>query len=292
MHYELSILVPTYNDRCKQLVGELRQQAEAVHLTYEIMVADDGSTDTEVIRENKEICQWEHCRYLQQPKNIGRAAIRNFLAQQAQYDQLLFIDSDMTMIRNDFIVRYLSVGDADVIDGGVAIGGNATLNKNLRYRYEKAAEQEHTAKKRQQKPYSDFHTANFLIRRELMLAHPFDERFRYYGYEDVFFGKQLRTAHIAITHIDNPMGFCTFEDNASFVSKSEEGLRTLHQFQSELQGFSHLLDAVNKLRPWGLLPVIRLWHRLFGNIERRLLIDKPVPLPLFTLYRLGYFLNI
>lgn len=292
MHYELSILIPTYNDLCVKLVDDLRQQAEALGLLFEIVVADDGSTDEQVKAANRQINEWSDCRYIERPENAGRAAIRNFLAQQAQYELFLFIDSDMTVVRKDFIAQYLSVADADVIDGGVAIGGDATLSKNLRYRYEKAAEKKHTAEKRRQQPYNDFHTANFLIRRELMLAHPFDERFRYYGYEDVFFGKQLRTAHITITHIDNPMGFCTFEENASFVSKTEEGLRTLHQFQSELQGFSHMFNAIDRLRPWGLLPVIRLWHRLFGNIERWLLINKRVPLPLFSLYRLGYFQNL
>ena len=93
----LSILIPTYNDLCVNLVDALRQQAEAADFAYEILVADDGSTDADVIARNSGINQWEHCQYLRQPKNIGRAAIRNYLAQTAQYDWLLFIDSDMTL---------------------------------------------------------------------------------------------------------------------------------------------------------------------------------------------------
>ena len=287
----LSILIPTYNDLCVNLVDALRQQAEEAALAYEILVADDGSTDAEVIARNSEINQWDHCQYLRQAQNIGRAAIRNFLAQQAQYDHLLFIDSDMSMVRTDYLANYLAISSAEVVDGGVCIGGDPeALKHNLRYRYEKAVEHEHTVEIRQQNPYRDFHTANFLIRRDLMLTHPFDERFHHYGYEDVLFGKQLRADRIAITHIDNPMGFCTFESNPDFVAKTEEGLRTLSQFRSELRGYSRLLTFIDGIHIPLIVSLIRLIHRLFGSIIRRNLCGHHPFLPLFSFYKLGYFL--
>lgn len=289
----LSILIPTYNDLCVRLVDDLRQQAEAAGFDYEILVADDGSTDADVIAKNSEINQWPHCHYLRQTQNIGRAAIRNHLARQARYDHLLFIDSDMTLVRPDYLSRYVSTAGDDVIDGGVCIGGDAdALKGNLRYRYEKAAEHEHTAEKRRLHPYQDFHTANFLIRRDQMLAHPFDERFRHYGYEDVLFGKQLRADRIAITHIDNPLGFCTFEPNPDFVSKTEEGLRTLCQFRHELRGYSRMLTFVDGIHIPPILWIIRLSHRLFGTLIRRNLCGHHPNLRLFGLYKLGYFLTL
>ena len=289
----LSILIPTYNDLCVRLVDDLRQQAEAAGFDYEILVADDGSTDADVIAENSEINQWPHCQYLRQSQNIGRAAIRNHLARQARYDHLLFIDSDMTLVRPDYLSRYVSTAGDDVIDGGVCIGGDAdALKGNLRYRYEKAAEHEHTAEKRRLHPYQDFHTANFLIRRDLMFAHPFDERFRHYGYEDVLFGKQLRADRIAITHIDNPLGFCTFEPNPDFVSKTEEGLRTLCQFRHELRGYSRMLTFADGIHIPPILWIIRLSHRLFGTPIRRNLCGHHPNLRLFGLYKLGYFLTL
>ena len=289
----LSILIPTYNDLCVKLVGDLRQQAETVGVMYEILVGDDGSTDATVVAKNKEIAQWQHCQYLLQPQNIGRAAIRNFLAREAHYDWLLFIDSDMTIVRPDFINNYVSLDDADVIDGGVSIGGDAGILKgNLRYLYEKTSEHEHTLEMRQKNPYQDFHTANFMIRRDLMRSHAFDERFRYYGYEDVFFGKTLKADGIMITHIDNPLGFNTFEDNPSFVAKTEEGLRTLHHFQNELRGYSRLLTFVGGIHIPVILFFIRCWHRLFGKWERRNLCGGQPYLRLFSLYKLGYYLTI
>lgn len=287
----LSILIPTYNDVCVRLVADLRQQTEQAGIVYEILVADDGSTNEDVIRENSEISQWPHCQYLRQPENTGRAAIRNLLAQTARYEHLLFIDSDMSMVRTDYLSQYLSMDSAEVVDGGVTIGGDAEVLKgNLRYRYEKAAEQEHTAERRQQNPYRDFHTANFLIRRDLMLTHPFDERFRHYGYEDVLFGKQLRADRITITHIDNPLGFCTFESNPDFVAKTEEGLQTLSQFRDELRGYSRMLTFVEGIHIPLIVSLIRLTHRLFGSFIRRHLCGTHPNLRLFGLYKLGYYL--
>ena len=289
----LSILVPTYNALCVTLVNALRLQAESSGISYEILVGDDGSTDTNVIQTNQAINDWPHCRYILRTQNSGRAAIRNFLAQQARYDYLLFIDSDMTITSPDFITRYLSVADADVIIGGVSIDGSPeALKGNLRYLYEKTEEPSHTVEHRQQMPYQHLHTANLLIRRELMLAHPFDERFRHYGYEDVLLGKTLRQHNVPITHIHNPVSFSTFESNAQFMAKTEEGLRTLHQFQSDLRGYSRLLTLVSGIHISLILTLFRLWHRLFQKAERRNLCSSRPSLLVFKLYRLGYFLSL
>ena len=289
----LSILIPTYNDLCVKLVDDLRQQAEEATIDYEILVGDDGSTNTAVVDENRKIDDWPHCHYLRHDQNIGRAAIRNFLVQEAHHDWLLFIDSDMSMVRQDYLAKYLTMESAEVIDGGVCIGGDPeALKGNLRYLYEKASEQEHTTEIRQKHPYHDFHTANFLIRRDLMSAHPFDERFRYYGYEDVLLGKQLRQSKVIIEHIDNPLGFSTFEENTQFIIKTEEGLRTLHQFQADLRGYSRLLTLVEGIHLPVILSLIRYWHKLFGKWERKNLCSPHPSLKLFKLYKLGYFLSI
>ena len=282
---ELSILIPTYNDKCYQLVSDLHQQAMSLGIVYEIVVADDGSTDKDVLAFNRAIKTLPNCRLIELPLNSGRAAIRNFLTQQAQYSWLLFIDSDMIVCRQDFLKRYVSV-EGEVLYGGVVIG-KVTKN-NLRSLYEQSKEHEHTFEKRQQSPYQDFHTANFLIRRDLMVRYPFDERFKHYGYEDVLLGKYLQQDNIQIVHIDNPLSFEIFETNEAFVSKTEEGLRTLHQFQDELRGYSRLLDFTEHHQI--VIAIVKWWHRLVGKWERRQLTGNAPILRLFSLYRLGYFL--
>ena len=288
---KVSVLIPTYNHVCVALVKGLAQQLEAVGDDYEIIVADDGSTDAATVAENQAINALPHCRYLVRQENVGRAAIRNFLVREAQQPYVLFIDSDMTLISDDYIRRYLDSDCDTVIDGGVAIGGDPdTLKGNLRYCYEKAEEARHTAPERQKSPYQHLHTANLLVRRDLMIEHPFDERFRHYGYEDVLLGKSFREQRIPIAHIDNPLGFCTFETNADFVAKTEEGLRTLGQFRDDLRGYSRLLTLISNIHIPAVLTVIRLWHRLFGRLERRNLCGNRPSITIFKLYRLGYFI--
>ena len=97
MKQELSILIPTYNTKCAGLVKALHRQAMQIEgLKFEILVADDGSTNQKTTTENnREISMLPHCSYLIRPTNSGRAAIRNYLAQSASSEWLLFIDCDV-----------------------------------------------------------------------------------------------------------------------------------------------------------------------------------------------------
>lgn len=288
---EISVLIPTYNHVCTTLVEQLLPLLVASAPRYEIVVADDGSTDASTMAENQTINSWTHCRYIVRHENVGRAAIRNFLVKEAQYAYVLFIDSDMTLLNDQLIRRYLESPCDTVIDGGVAICGDEDkLCGNLRYRYEKAEEASHTAPERQKNPYQHLHTANLFVRRDLMLQFPFDERFRHYGYEDVLLGKTFHQHQIPIGHIDNPLGFCTFETNADFVAKTEEGLQTLYLFREDLRGYSRLLTFVSNIHIPAVKTMIRLWHRIFGSLERRLLCGPRPNLTIFKLYRLGYFI--
>ena len=80
MNQGLSVLIPTYNVVCISLVEHLYVQLVTNHVAFEIIVADDGSTQPSVIEENREINQFSHCQYLERGENVGRAAIRNFLS--------------------------------------------------------------------------------------------------------------------------------------------------------------------------------------------------------------------
>ena len=225
----LSILIPTYNNVCLELVKDLQVQASLLSdFSYEILVADDGSTDKMTVKENLAINDLENCRYIEREKNEGRAVIRNFLAKEAKYEWLLFIDSNMNVINSQHLRNYQMTEECDVIYGGYQVKRNQeSLKHNLRYIFECKGIQNGDYKLRQANPYGDFHTSNFIIKRSIMLQYPLDERFRYYGYEDVLFGKTLKENHINISHIDNPLGYNHFIGNMTFVAKTEESLHTL-----------------------------------------------------------------
>ena len=291
MKSELSILIPVYNGDCRDQVEALSRQAGAIGgLRYEIIVADDGSTDRSCVERCREVEHFPHCRFIDRGVNSGRAAIRNFLAREACYEWLLFMDAEMVVSSERYLLDYLENDFTDVAYGGYFVGEGE--RGNLRYIYEKDCEPQHRAEERRKRPFMHFHTCNFVVRRDIMLTHPFDERFRQYGYEDVLWGKQLRQDGITVVHPDNPVGFCTFERNGRFVDKTEEALRTLSLFYSDLRGYSKMIAFVESIH---LAPVrwgIRLWHFIFGALERRILCSSHPSLRVFKLYKLGYFMTI
>ncbi len=105
---QLSILIPTYNTPCLTLVQTLQQQCqENIPGKYEIIVADDASTNQTTKRLNNQIPNIPHCKILQNKHNQGRAQIRNQLAQTAKYQWLLFIDADMNITQHNYIQNYI-----------------------------------------------------------------------------------------------------------------------------------------------------------------------------------------
>lgn len=296
MKHELSILIPVYNYSCIDLIHNLCRQAQQLStqgLVFEVIVAEDGSTNEESLAANAVIASLPHCRYLPFKQNVGRAAIRNLLAQESRYEWLLFLDCDMQLPGDNFLLTYIQHEGADVIDGGFGVTEQPQLlNRNLRYSYEWTEQANHSASQRRQHPYRSFRTTNFMISRNVMMANPFDERFRHYGYEDVMFGKKLRQQGITIAHIDNPMMLSDNETNLEFVEKTEEAIRTLHQFRDDLRGYSRLLTLVDGIHVGLVRSAIRLGHRLAGPLERRNLCGNHPRLMVFKLYKLGYYLTL
>ncbi len=334
----LSILIPLYNQVGVALAMVLSKQVEqcakeekkknegndnaesTISLGFEIIFADDGSADIAARQRNAIIAQLPYCQYIERPKNTGRSAIRNFLAQTAHYNHLIFLDGDVAIERPDFVRTYLTHrNDADVIIGTLhfsrmqmncdtteeIIGQTKEAKEetkvssepmlyddNLKYRYEQQFLAKHPIKKRMEQPYASFRTTNFMVSRDLMLAYPFDETFHEYGYEDTLFGKQLKEHGATLIHLDNAATIADYEDNATFVAKTEESLRTLAAHAHQLQGYSTLLHTVNRLKGLRLLPLIALAFRLFKGLLHKNLCSNSPSVFLFNVYKLGYFVSL
>lgn len=306
-HIDMSILLPSYNNVCVSLVQVLQRQADALRgkldkpFRYEIIVADDCSTDAACIDANRVIGDMLHCRYLRMEQNVGRAQIRNVLISESRGDYVLLIDSDLFLCDDNYLYKY-ATSTADVVYGGTRIGGEGfamvdneanteNLKGNLRYIYEKKAEPSHRAAFRQLRPNQEISVCNLYARRDIMEAHPFDSRFKAYGYEDVLFGKRLAESGIEVTHIDNPVLINEFEPNSVFVKKTEEAILTLCRFEQDLEGYSNLKTKVTTLGRYIPLSLFRLWHRIMKNKEKRNLTGSKPSLLLFKLYKLGFFLE-
>ena len=157
---------------------------------------------------------------------------------------------------------------------------------NLRWRIEKKHQDKSTAVIRQKHPYQDFHTCNFLVKKDILRKIPFNEKIQQYGYEDVLWGKQLKEHHVTLSHIDNPVCFDTFEDNETFIKKTEEALHTLHNLRQQLKGYSSILNY-----PY-LHTLCKISYKSLGKYLRKQLIDNKSSLFLFNIYKLLYYHHI
>ncbi len=291
MIQSLSILIPVHDSKCYALVEKLHDLATQLEgLKYEIIVADDGSRDQVSIISNLRINELDHCRYIRRKENVGRAKIRNFLADEAQYDWLLFLDCDVKIVSDDFLLNYLNP-QADVVSGRTKIIPSLD-RQNLRSKYETQWADSHKVEDLNKRPYEQFLTTNFLCRRTVFDVCRFDERFTTYGFEDLAFGIALQRNGISIVHIANPVGLYEFETNERYMQKVEESLRTLHHFRDELRGYSQVQNVEEACGHWHIAWLLRLWHRLFGSLIRRILIKHCPCLLLLNIYKVGYYAAI
>ena len=289
----LSILIPTYNYDCTQLVRDLQLQAERSGIDYEIIVADDASPIQAYKEKNRAINALPHCRLIELEENIGRARIRNRLADEAQHEWLLFMDADAEVISNSFIADYLKHTDADVVCGGLCHAETLPSPEvSLRYAYEKRADKKRAAHYRAERPYEQFITFCFMVRASLFHSIRFDDRITEYGHEDTLFGIELKQRRAKILHIDNPMRQGGIETNEEFIEKTRAALRNLSAMKETMQGHSALLSVYNLLKRFGLSTCVARWFVRKESTLTVHLTSTNAPLPLFFLYKLGYYCSL
>ena len=285
----LSILLPVYNCHCEALVTELQRQCVECGTEFEIIVADDGSSVASYIEHNLRIERLDGVRYITRKQNVGRSAIRNFLVSQSKGERILFIDGDLSLDNPSFISNYLQT-KGDIVVGGITIGGSSDQWKgNLRYHYERQCETLNTVKSRQSHPYQHLAT-NILVHRSVLGEQPYNEDISRYGYEDVLLGKRFQQQQVAIKHIDNPVLFCNFEENTSYLAKTEESLRTLFAFRKELKGYSRLLDKAERIETLHLTPLFIIAYKLLSSPIKNCLIGNKPSVFLFNAYKLLCYL--
>lgn len=287
----LSILIPVYNWDCTQLIKDLHFQGLVLGIPYEIIVADDCSTDRDLFDKNRVVAEsHENCRFFWLQHNIGRSSIRNFMADQSKYDSLMFMDCDAYINNKSFLKNYMDVADrASVICGGVVHPDSIPApGVELRYYYEKKADEERSAEFRSRTPYARFDSKIFLIDRKDFMKVRFDESYVHYGYEDVQFGHELEKNGISILHIDNPLVHMGLESSEIFLSKTRQAVLNAFEHKDEIENSSRLLNNYKRVVNFRMRWLFRIiWTFFQKSMERNLLGPKP-KLRLFSLYKLCY----
>jgi glycosyltransferase involved in cell wall biosynthesis len=287
----LSILIPIYNQPVTQLVKDLQLQANSCGVDYEIRCYDDCST-LHYKNLNQGIADIEQVHYVCFEKNQGRSKIRNRLAKDAQYDQLLFLDCDTAIQQEDFIQTYVNLLEQhNIICGGIDYQAQAPTDSQwLRWQYGRKREKR-SAEKRRKHPYLSFSAFNLLISKKLALRFPFNESLTQYGHEDTLLGLALEQEKIKIHHIDNPITHIGLENSQSFLHKTEQGLENLFFLMNEGK-INQQVKLYRHYLIWKRLsPLLFPFYKLGLNLSQLALKQKKPSLFWLDLYKLCYLLT-
>lgn len=295
---DFNICIPVLNYDVTSLVSSLYYQISKTGKNFKVFVFEDGS-EKSYCDQNALLVNKFGIIHLISEKNIGRSAARNFLADNAGRGKIIFLDCDSALPDEEFINRYISNADKDVVCGGtIYLPEQKTENGSLRYKYGISREMK-TAEQRNRNSNAAFATNNFMISCEIFKKVRFREFLKEYGHEDSLFGYELKENGIQIFHIDNPVIHEGIESNSVFLSKTLSGLQNLKIIeQSQIAGKEftddvRIVKTYHKLRKTFLNFFVLLFFNIFKNImEKHLLISKNPNLLFFDLYKIGYYCKI
>ncbi|MFC1600255.1 glycosyltransferase family 2 protein [Patescibacteria group bacterium] len=202
---EVSVVIPTYNraDTLRECL-ELLVGQKFVKDEYEIVVVDDGSTDStadvvKIAQKSSKI----PIKYLYQ-KNQGQGIARNYGIKHA-HGKIIILVGDDILVKRDFISEHIKFHRKHKNENEAVLGfigwdprleinpfmewltnGSSVMGKfgGHQFAFEKL-------KGKKFANYNFFYTSNISIKRSLLMRNPFDTRFSSYGWEDIELGYRL-----------------------------------------------------------------------------------------------------
>jgi len=213
----VSVVIPTYNrlDLLSLCLKSLLNQT-ADPDSYELVVADDGSTD-DTPEFMKKIAHSAACpiNYLWH-ENFGRSKNRNLGIKAAQGKYLILLDCDM-VVRPTFIISHLEKHTTSklIVHGAVINTPNIPNPEAVPEKFRDLSR-------------AFFATGNVSLEREWLLqAGLFDEDFIEYGWEDLELGERLcalglkavKAPTACSLHFNPPF---TYEGISNLIAKEKE----------------------------------------------------------------------
>jgi len=288
----ISFLIPIYNFNVTNLVVEINQQAQKLDINYEIILVDDCSTS--YLEVNEQLASYNNVRFIKLSKNYGRSKIRNYLAELAIYNNLVFLDCDSGIVNYNYVENYIQNIKHEIIYGG-RIYQQKPPTKELYFHWFYGTNREvKSLEDRQKEPNIGFQTNNFLIKKDLFLKIKFNENLKGYGHEDTLFGYELKKRKIEISHIDNPVIHLGLETTQEFLSKTKNGiinllkLSELYPKEKELFTDIKLLNYFFSIKKFYFCGLLKLIFKIFNKLIIRNIKSHKPKLKLFDLYKISY----
>ncbi len=291
----LSVLIPTYNYDVVKLVRSLFNQLQNSKVEFEIICFENGP-NSETILLNKEINNIPSCFFNCLDKDVGRSKIRNLLAEQAKYNWLLFLDSDVLPVSKQFITKYIaSLEKNKVVYGGLKYYDQRPSKEFiLRWVYGKERE-EVALQRRNINPNKHFSSANFFINKEVFKKVKFDEKLVEYGHEDTLLAVQLVNANVSIHQIDNPVYHLGLDKNSIFIQKTRKAVENLYLLNEQKKlsfSNSNLLKRFSNFKKMKMDKILAYLYRNYAEMMERNLKSKKPSLKIYDLYKLSYLCSI
>jgi len=226
MRTTVSVVIPTFNrkDDLKETLQSLSNQTSR---DFEVIVADDGSTDgtEQMIKQLKVPYPIKHCWH----ENAGRSAARNMGIKNTEGRIILFIDDHIIVDRKlveEHIKYHNRVKNTRI----------CTIRGRVEYisrSYEAPKETKVIPDSKIKRPFGEqnpliiFYTNNISVTKEA-LDHVggFDEDFKEYGFQDSELGYRLRKAGYRFKHNPNAVGYIfapQIHSKAKYIKYREAG---------------------------------------------------------------------
>ena len=198
--YPIGVIIPTYN-RSEVLLSCLRHLERQTMTDFEVVVVDDGSTDsTPKLLEEYQRRTPLHLRCIRQD-NGGRAHARNAAISALQAPICLMIGDDI-FASPDLVSKHLELHRQRP---GIQVAGvglthwsesGQTVTKFMHWLVEGGVQFSYNDLLRGVAPnWKYFYTSNLSLKTQMLKENPFSNSFTRYGMEDIELGYRLELQH-------------------------------------------------------------------------------------------------
>ncbi len=289
----LSVLIPVYNQDVRLLVTDVHFQCTLANISFEIILLEDGSTDT-TVHLNRQVERLTFVRHIIRTENLGRSVTRNELLREATRAFVLFIDGDSSIEQPQYIATYVKLMNENTTHSMFYGGRNYSKYADSPDYYlhwsEGSRKEALTAEQRNAHPSTFFHSNNYMCSRSLHIEQTFDESLSEYGYEDLILAHCMTRAGVGIVHIDNPVKHVSLKTNVSYLHDLQKAMANLIKIKARYPHLqTRLIQTYSTLHKYKLTG---LWVLLFTPVAKAMnrdVIFHRIAAKLVDMYKLYYF---
>lgn len=218
----LSVLTPFY----RYDPSAMLKRFGAAPADVEFVLLDDGSASATLVADVVSAAQATGvpARIIVSAENLGRARARNRLIAEAKGDCVLFLDADMLPDTQAFLSIWLGIIATQApraAFGGLSLAHAQRSPETALHHALFGGSDCQPARQRARRAAQATASSNLLVERAFLLAHPFDDHFTGWGFEDTDWALDV-ARHEEIMHVDNPATHAGLDDVATLMRKSAE----------------------------------------------------------------------